>query len=475
MPRIHSVSAMPVSRDALYAWHARPGAFGRLAPPWQDMHGLEQQGGIENGARTRFVVRKGPLNLEWVALHENHIAGQCFTDVQERGPFASWRHDHRFVSLGEGTSRLEDTVQYELPGGALGRWVAGRAIEADLARLFTFRHERTRTDLQRHARFAEAGHLRILVTGASGLVGRALVPFLTTGGHEVVRLVRRRPGPGELAWDPERGQLDPEALEGFDAVVHLAGEGIADGRWSASRKASILASREQGTDLLARTLAGLKRPPSVLVAASAIGYYGARDDESVDEESPAGEGFLAEVCRRWEQATLPAKAAGIRVVNLRTGIVLTPTGGALARMLPPFQVGLGGPVGSGKQGMSWIGLDDLVGAIQFSLFTPSLAGPVNATAPAPESSLAFARTLGKVLGRPAVLPLPSAAVIALFGEMGQALLLDGARVLPTRLLDAGFEFECPLLEGALRREMGLFDTPTASPVAPLVRGTPSAR
>ncbi|MEB3327684.1 MAG: TIGR01777 family oxidoreductase [Candidatus Sericytochromatia bacterium] len=460
MTHYRRASRVPVSADRLYAWHAAPGAFERLAPPWEDIREVRRRGGLEVGAETRFVVRKGPVGLPWVARHDAHEAGRMFADVQDQGPFAAWRHVHRFEPLGERESLLVDEVDYDAPLGPLGALVAGPMLAAMVTRMFEFRHARTLADLARHERHAAAGPRRILVSGASGLIGRALVAFLQGGGHEVVRLVRRPAGPGEVQWDPERGVLDPQALEGFDAVVHLAGEGIAEGRWTAERKARILRSRTEGTRVLSAALAGLARKPEVLISASAIGFYGDRGNEPLDETAEPGRGFLADVTRAWEAAAAPAQDAGIRVVWLRTGIVLSPRGGALAQMLPPFQLGLGGPVGSGRQVMSWIALDDLVGAIHHALFTPALRGPVNGTAPAPVTSTEFGRVLGHVLGRPAVLPLPGLAVRTLFGEMGEALLLGGARVQPGALTASGFTFLCPSLEQALRHELGL---PAAAP------------
>ncbi|HEY9722240.1 MAG TPA: TIGR01777 family oxidoreductase [Oscillatoriaceae cyanobacterium] len=448
-------SRMPVSAEELYAWHARPGAFERLIPPWEDIRAITRTGGLADGAETCFELHKGPLAIAWHARHEDHRPAEGFTDVQITGPFAAWRHVHRFFKNSPDTSALEDVITYALPGGPLGDWLAGPSIHASLERTLAFRHRRTRVDLERHARFAARGPRRVLVTGASGLVGSALVSYLSTAGHEVVRLVRRAAGPGEIAWNPERGELEPRRLEGFDAVVHLAGESIAAGRWSVERKARILESRALGTALLARALAECERPPEVLIAASAIGIYGDRPAEPVDEDSPSGDGFLPDVCRRWEAATEPARAAGIRVVNLRLGVVLSPKGGALSKLLPPFQLGLGGPIGDGRQGMSWIALDDVLGAVEHAIFTPALVGPVNATAPMPESNAAFARDLGTVLGRPAFMPLPAPIIEAAFGEMGRALLLEGARVLPTRLLASGFVFTCPSLPQALRSELGL--------------------
>lgn len=296
--------------------------------------------------------------------------------------------------------------------------------------------------------------MKVLVTGATGLVGRALVPFLTGGGHEVARLGRSAPGAGDIRWDPDVGALDAEALEGFDGVVHLAGENIASGRWHATRKRRIKESRVGGTLLLARTLAGLDRPPRVLVSASAVGFYGDRGDEDLTEESPAGSGFLPELCREWEAATEAAAGKGIRVVHARLGVVLSRDGGALARMLTPFKLGAGGIVGNGRQYMSWITRDDTVAAIGHLLTTESAAGPVNVVAPAPVTNREFTATLGRVLRRPAVLPLPGFVARVVFGEMADALLLASARVKPARLLDSGYGFRHGSLEAGLRAVLG---------------------
>jgi len=293
--------------------------------------------------------------------------------------------------------------------------------------------------------------MRILVTGSTGLIGSALVPFLRAGGHEVVRLARA-PLRGEesvVLWDPEGGKLEPSALEGFDAVVHLAGENIA-GRWTAEKKARIRDSRVRGTRLLSETLAQLERPPAVLASASAIGYYGDRGDELLREESPPGRGFLAEVAAQWEAATEPAARRGIRVVCLRFGIVLSPRGGALAQMLPPFRLGLGGPIGSGQQYWSWVAIDDVVRAIHHALGAETLHGPVNVVSPDPVRNREFVRALGRVLGRPTLLPMPALVVRVLFGQMGEELLLSSQRVEPIRLLASGFVFQYPDLDGALR-------------------------
>lgn len=297
--------------------------------------------------------------------------------------------------------------------------------------------------------------MRIAVTGSSGLVGSQLTPFLEGGGHEVIRIVRRTPRNDlEVRWEPERGVLDASSLEGIDAVIHLAGEGIADGRWNEAKKRRILETRVEPTKLLARAMASMSNPPKVLVSASAIGYYGDRGDEPLDETSTVGNSFLADVCAGWELATEPAAQAGVRVVNGRIGIVLTPQGGALKPMLLPFKLGAGGVMGNGRQYWSCISLDDLIGSLTHCVLTDSLHGPVNLVCPEPVTNREFTKTLAKVLRRPAFLPMPAFAVRLLLGEMADALILASTRVTPTRLLDSGYSFRHPTVESALRHVLG---------------------
>lgn len=291
----------------------------------------------------------------------------------------------------------------------------------------------------------------VLVTGSHGLVGGALLPALRRAGHRVIRLVRSAtPGADEARWDPAAGTIDAAAIEGVDAVVHLAGEGIGDRRWNDEVKRRILESRTRGTTLLAETLAGLDRRPSVLVSASAVGYYGDRGDELLTEESPPADDFLARVVRLWEEATTPSAEAGIRTVCLRSGVVLTARGGALTRMLLPFRLGLGGRIGSGRQWMSWISLPDEVGVIMQALNDDRLSGPVNTTAPEAVRNEEFVRTLGEVLHRPAVLPTPLLPLRLRYGSaLVQHLLLDSQRVVPARLEALGFGYVHPTLRDAL--------------------------
>ena len=299
--------------------------------------------------------------------------------------------------------------------------------------------------------------MRVAVTGSTGLVGSEVSAALAASGQEVVRLVRRAPAPGERAvrWDPAKGEVDAAGLEGLDAVVHLAGENVGSGRWSLARKAAIRDSRVVGTRLLCGALAGLDRPPKTLVCASAVGYYGDRGEEALTEESPPGAGFLAEVCREWEAASEPASRKGIRVVTLRIGVVLSPKGGALPRMLPPFRAGFGGVLGGGRQYVSWIALDDLSLVILHALRRSDLDGPVNAVAPRPVTNREFTEALGKVLSRPTPFPVPAFALrLAMGREMADALLLASARVLPRRLEETGYPFRFPGLSEALRHLIG---------------------
>lgn len=299
--------------------------------------------------------------------------------------------------------------------------------------------------------------MKILISGSTGLVGTSLIPLLTTGGHEAVPLVRSKSAmaaTAAVAWNPDANQIDAAGIEGFDAVVHLAGENIAGGRWTAARKARILDSRVKGTRLLCEALARTARPPKTLVCASAIGFYGNRGDETLTEDSPSGNGFLAKVCREWEAAAEPARNAGIRVVHLRFGVILTPAGGALAKMLLPFKLGAGGVIGNGRQYMSWITIDDTVGAVLHALATPGLNGPVNAVAPHPVTNREFTRTLGKVLSRPTIFPMPAFAARLAFGEMADELLLASTRVVPGRLMATGYNFRHERLEGGLRHVLG---------------------
>jgi len=452
--RFSAVSPMPVPVDRLASWHMRPGAFGRLVPPWRDIRVVDRSGqALRDGLRLTLSLPAGPFRLRWEAMHREVDPRRGFVDEQVRGPFARWVHRHHFEDDGTGGSRLRDEIDWSPPFGPLGA-LGAEFVGRDLERMFAYRHVVTQADLARHAE-APDRTLRVAVSGAGGLVGAALCAFLDSGGHEVHRLVRRpaRPGKREISYDPVGGTIDTDALAGMDTVVHLAGESIM-GLWTEAKKARIRDSRVDSTRLISCALARVAGRPRVLVNASAVGIYGDRGDETLDETSALGVGFLADVGRAWEAATEPAEAAGVRVVRLRIGVVLSGAGGTLAALRPLFGAGLGGRIGDGRQAMSWIALDDLVALIHAALWNEALAGAVNATAPEPVTNAGFTSILARVLRRPAIAPVPAFVVRGALGEMGRELLLAGLRVLPARATAAGFRFDHSGVEGALRHTLG---------------------
>jgi len=440
----------------VFDWHERPGALERLTPPWADAEVIAREGGIRDGGTVSIRIRRGPTSFQWDVRHYDYVHGKQFCDEQVSGPMKRWNHVHRFLPAPEGGTLVEDDLDFEPPLGFAGKAVGPAFVKRELERLFHFRYRRLFTDLARHAEHAAKPRLTVAITGASGMIGTTLADFLTTGGHDVIRLVRdsRNLRDGAIYWNPGTGEIDAEGLARADAVVHLAGTSIAAGRWTEERKRSIKMSRVRGTELIARTLAEIPNGPRTLVSSSAVGLYGDRGADVLDESALPGRGFLSEVCRAWEGATRPAERAGVRVVTLRAGVALSPQGGALGQMLLPFKMGAGGRLGSGKQYLSWIDLDDLVGAIHHVLMTPSLKGPVNATSPHPVTNSTFTAALGRVLGRPTVVPVPAIAVKAVFGELGKEALLWGQRVAPKKLLDSGFEFFYEGVEDSLRFELG---------------------
>ncbi len=442
----------------VFCWHARAGAFHRLSPPWESVQLVAQTGGIEDGARVRLRLRAMGIPLYWDLEHSEYRFGEQFCDQQVRGPFKSWRHLHRFESAGSNQTRLVDRLAIELPVGALGRWVGRHFLRKQLQRLFQYRHDVTSSDL---ALLVERENmnkpsLKILVTGSSGLIGQALVPFLTTQGHQVVTLGRQpdRSDPNAFSWDPDGGEIDSRALENVDAVIHLAGSNLAAGRWTSARKREIRESRVRSTRVLVDAMARAERPVATLVSSSAIGYYGDTGEHAADESAPLGRGFLADLCRDWEAEALKAAEGGTRVVLMRTGVVLTPKGGALGSLLPVFRKGTGGRVGNGKQWMSWISMDDLAAAFLHAVETPELEGPCNGISPGAVRNADFTEILAGVINRPAALPVPRMALRLLFGQMADETLLASCRVVPGVLEQTGFQFRFPDLEGTLRHCLG---------------------
>ena len=445
-------TALPVSARAAWQWHAAPGwgAFERLAPPWRRVTILERPPELTDRARLAFRVATGPFAVRWLAEHRDVRPGEGFVDFQVEGPFERWVHEHRFETAADGTAALFDRIVCALP---LGLRPGRTLVEREIHRMLTYRHALTRDELAMHAAAAHQPRIHVAITGASGLLGSALAPALTAGGHRVTRIVRGRAEPGEIPWEPAAGRFDPNALAGVDAVIHLAGENIG-ARWTPARRRRIMESREQGTRLIAEAMARCPKPPATLIAVSAVGHYGERGDEILTESSPPGQGFLADVTRVWEDATRPAEDAGIRVVRPRLGVVLSPRGGMLQRLLLPFRAGAGGRLGSGEQWLSWISIDDLVDVVHRALFDERLQGSFNAVAPVPVRNRELTRALARLLRRPALIPVPAVAIRLAFGEMGDQTILGSTRAVPGLLSALEHRFRHRTIESALSHLLG---------------------
>lgn len=462
MTHVEFTSTIDAPAEALFNWHTRPGAFQRLTPPWLPVE-LEHFEGIRDGQRAVIKMGVGPAKIRWVAEHHDYIEGGQFCDRQVKGPFAHWTHRHRFQPIDATTSQLTDAIDYELPLGGLGDLFGSRFARNQLDQQFAYRHRITQNDLALHRRYNPEGRsLQIAISGASGLIGHSLSAFLTTGGHTVKRLVRSRPtGDDDIYWNHREGTIEADKLEGLDAVIHLAGESVF-GVWTSAKKQRIYGSRAQGTRLIADALAGLDDPPDVFLSASGVNVYGDHGTEVITETTdPQNAGFLGEVCEAWEAATQPAADAGIRTVQLRTGVVLTPAGGALQLMLPAFRMALGGRVGRPEQYFPWIALDDVIGGYYHALMTDAVEGPANLTAPHPATMETFTQTLAGVLNRPAVFGIPGGLARAVGGQLADEMLLLSARVVPKKLKDSGYDALFPQLDRALRHLLGR----TAHPLA----------
>ena len=446
--------------EDVWAWYDSKGAFRRIMPEWEGIRPVKA-GALVDDATTRFKITLGPLRPTWVARHYGVVSGEVFNDVMEKGPFGAWDHEHRFVSTGSNTSEIRDTIQWKLPLHPLTFWTAPFTVKGRMNQMFAYRTLRVQEDLKRIAQYADQPKQRVLVSGSTGLIGMQLCAFLQAAGHEVVRLLRPSSVlPSDVAdeptvvWNDQTGEVIEGSLEGFDTVIHLAGAGIGDKRWNAKRKALIESSRTLPTENLVRLFGALEKPPKTFMSGSAVGYYGNRKDEQLTESSSPGEGFLANLAQQWEAAAAPAQDLGIRTVWLRTGIVTTPMGGALKPMLLPTLMGAGGPLGGGRQYQSWISLHDHIYATYHLMMNSSCEGPYNLTAPEPVTQRQYAKTLGKVMLRPWFAPAPGFVLKIMFGELAQALILDGQRVLPQRLIESGFTFQHERLESCLRQCLG---------------------
>ena len=448
---------LPVPIEQAFAYHERPGCLNRLIPPWESAHVEHSDHSLAVGSRVVLKTKVGGVPLRWHARHTVYDPPNHFEDVQDSGPFAAWVHRHQFCKTSDTSSRLTDEIRYVLPGGAAGDFLGGGKARRTIEAMFAYRHRVTLDDLSLMARYPSKP-LTIAVSGANGLVGSSLSNLLQLLGHRVLSITRGALGTQDsiAAWSDE-GQF--ERFNEVDVVVHLAGKPIAGGRWNESVKQQIRDSRVEKTRSLCERLARLSNPPSTLVCASATGMYGNRSDEILNEQSQPGDDFLADVCQEWEAACDPAERAGIRVVHTRFGLILSPKDGALSKMLTPAKL-MGGSLGDGSQYWSWIALDDVVGAIVHCIVREGMAGPVNFVSPTPMSNREFARTLGEVLGRPAVFPAPAFALRLALGEMADALLLASTRVIPEKLLSTDYEFRFSSLPEVLRYSLGLERLPS---------------
>ena len=449
---------VPCDSNYLYKWHNMPCALDRLIPYWEKVSLREHPDTLVNGGRVALDLHLGPISIPWNLELSDVVTGQQFKDTQITGPFSFWSHTHKMQAINDSNSMLVENIKFSLP---LSEPFLIKPFAVNkIKRLFNYRMQVISNDVKRHYKYKDKNTMRILVSGASGLVGDALVKFLSSGGHQVLSLVRvESTAADKITWFPpkssaDEGYIDFNALEGLDAVVHLAGENIASGRWTESQKKKIYDSRVLGTNFLVDQLLKLKQPPKVLIAASAIGFYGHSDTATFNEESPVGSGFLSDTCIEWEKAARRAEEKGIRVVNARLGIVLDPKAGALAKMLQLFSLGGGGILGSGKQFMSWISLDDVIGAIHHCIMNESIHGPVNLVSPEVVTNAEFTKILAKVLNRPAIFPAPAFALRLVLGEMADALLLSSAKVEPKVLQSTDYDYSFSNLELALRHMLG---------------------
>lgn len=467
--------------ETVAAWHMRKGALTRATPPWSGS--VESDKGVEEGVQAKLKMAipgsKGLANRSWTALITDvHDSG--FSDIMLEGPLSTWKHTHKFLGTANQTV-IRDDIEFTVAGGedlksrAIEKnsgalefagnvrggteIVASKVAARHLEKVFADRARRIEADLDFQARYADIAPKTIVIAGASGMVGQQVSALLTTGGHTVRTLVRRNPeGDNEYAWDPDKGEIDETVLIGADAVIHLGGASI-NTRFNEKNKKKILESRTTSTGLLARTiqrLQGAGKGPKTFVVASAIGYYGAdRTGETLREDSVAGNDFLAEVCQKWEAAADPAREAGVRVVHVRTGIVLTPLGGFLKLQMPLFLSGTGGTIGKGDNIQSWISLDDIAGIYVHAVLRDSVEGPVNAVASSPSSAKKVARLVGQTLKRPALMRAPRVASDALLGKEGtDQLALADQFVSNEKLVKSGYVFFDDQLSGALKHALG---------------------
>ena len=427
---------------------------------------IDHTGGINNDDNSIFRIKLGPITFKWVAKHFGYIHNLQFQDKMIKGPFKKWIHTHSFIPQDQNQCIIEDKIDYMPRFGKIGSKIIQKRIQNYLNQLFIYRERILVNDTILEKMTREKGK-NILITGSHGLIGSSLIPLLTyIGGHKITRLVRKinnnntysspttnKEDKKSIFWYPEYDKLDHNELEGFDIIIHLAGENIF-GRWTDIKKQRIFNSRVGSTKLLAKSLTKLSNPPSLLICASAIGYYGDRPNEYITEDSIPGKGFLSEVCQQWEKATHDVTEIGIRVVNTRFGVVLTPKGGILQKLLSPFKLGLGITIGNKDQYISWVSIEDVIKSIFYSISNTSIKGPVNVVSPKPITNLEFSDTLKKIFNPKLSMSINQNIPKLIFGEMSKEVLSTNTYVIPKRLISTGYKFFNSELEDSLRFLLG---------------------
>ncbi|NGX51453.1 MAG: Epimerase family protein [Chlamydiae bacterium] len=445
-----------VNRSAkdLFAWHLRARVLERSIPPWEDVEVLSSEGRADQPG-SKIVVKARIFGPYWRKIeleYREYVPNDSFKAVQIEGFFSHYEYKTTVTPQSEHTCEVVDQFEFSHNFPKILSPFINRSFEKRFSRMLLYRHEIIDNDLGLLEKYPFERPLKILITGSHGLIGKSLFHFLEFAGHEVWHLARSKSDHEShtIVWDPKTGRADREQFENFDAVINLAGESIAKGRWTKRKKERILKSRYKGTEHLVEILKQLKNPPKTFINASAVGYYGDRGSEVVNEKSDPGKGlFLSEVCEYWERASKDLEERGTRVIQTRFGVVLTSAGGALKQMLIPFKWGLGGKFGRGDQYLSWISIDDVIGALYHVMMTPSLDGPVNLVSPHPIPNSIFCKTLAKRLNRWIGPPMPEFIVHHLFGQKGDELLLASTRVEPSRLIETGYTFRYPKLPQAL--------------------------
>lgn len=450
---------IPATNKDAFDYHAREGALERLVPPWSILTVTSHEGDIRDGAISTFNVSLGLIGFKWTAVHFGHLQDRQFQDKMVKGPFQSWIHTHSFIPDEIGHCIMEDKIAYSPLFGKLGPILLNNTIQNNLNQLFHYRHRILSNDINLWKIAGRSKGQKILITGSHGLIGSSLIPLLTAAGeHKITRLARplsnhNNTNSHSIVWDPSDDKVNVKELEGFDVVVHLAGENIF-GRWTDSKKQRILESRIKSTRLLCDSLIKLANPPSTLICASATGFYGNQGNEVLTEGSKPGFGFLSDVCRKWEESTETARDAGIRVVNTRFGVVLTPKGGMLQKLLALSRFGLVLRLGDENQHISWVSIEDVIGSIFYSIINSSIRGPVNVVSPNPVTNLEFSKTLARIVKSKIMLPISQKLARMMLGELADAMITSSALVVPNKLSSAGYRFVNPDLEDTLRLLLG---------------------